>query len=345
MLISIGLIGLCLISCAKKALPPSPDRFAPHLEKIESVNRTKIDLLFDEPIDIAHLTTKSFLIVSQTGETLAIRTIGFSKKSDLVSLFTQPAKSEIYTISGLVSDRYGNIARISKRFRGSSTVDSIPPKITSISPSLGTIVLSPNIMVEVNFSEPMDTTQPIKYLVHPLEKNKMRSFWRSDWRGLYFSYADSLEPHTTVYFILMPYLSDLEGNYLKEMGYTFFTRDSFIRDTDRVEQSQVRDFLSWHLISGTLTYYNQPIKNGIVIFSEGKNKLLTISDIAGSFSLRLYPARYDIYAIADTNFDQRVDLFAQSVDSIFDRAKTLKVNLMPATESKLIDDYLFDLGF
>ncbi|MCX8014635.1 MAG: Ig-like domain-containing protein [candidate division WOR-3 bacterium] len=346
MLISIGLIGLCLISCAKKALPHSPDRFAPHLEKIDAVNRTKIDLVFDEMIDVSKLNPQNFLIVSATAETLHIRTISSGKKSDVVSLFTLPAKPEIYTITGLVSDRYGNIARINKRFRGSAIIDSIPPKIVAITPASGTLNLFHNIKVEVNFSEPMDTSKPIKYLMYPLEKNKMRTFWRSDWKGLYFSYLDSLLPHTTVYFILLPYLSDLEGNHLKELGYTFFTSDSFIGYTNQNERSRTTSSFSLPLISGTLTYHNQPIKNGIVVFSSEQRKSLTISDVAGNFSLRLYPAHYQISAIADTNFDQKIDLFVQSVDSILDSAKTIKLNLMPATESILINDYLQStLGF
>ncbi|MEO0091196.1 MAG: Ig-like domain-containing protein [candidate division WOR-3 bacterium] len=325
LVITFCLIGLGQLACAKKALPPSPDRFAPNLEKIESVNRTKINLVFDEPIDVSKLTPRSFLIISVTGETLSVRTISSEKKNEVISLFTLPAKPGLHTIYGSVSDRYGNIAHINKRFRASSIIDTITPQITAIAPRRGALKLSKNITLELNFSEPMDTTKTINYFIYPLDKSKIKSSWRSDWQGLYLSYLDSLLPHTTVYFILMPTLADLEQNYLREFGYTFFTSDSVLAPV---------------LVSGDLAYNNQPIKEGIILFSNGKTKAITISDVRGNFSLRLNPAIYNITAIADTNFDNKIDLSTKLIDSIFDTGKTIKIALSPTTEDNSVLEVL-----
>ncbi len=319
-----GLINLFLLACAKKALPPSPDRFSPHLEKIEPINRTRIDLWFNEPIDISQLSTKNFVLVSVSQDTLEVKTITAGKKSEIISLFTPPAKPEIYTLSGLVYDRYGNLLRLRKRFRPSSIIDTLAPKIIAISPALGTLNKSKNIIIEVNFSEPIDTNRAINYLTLSLDKAKITPHWRSDWQGLYFSYKDSLPPKTYVYFLLLPTLTDLENNQLKELGYTFFTSDSVLVPL---------------LVSGNLIYNTRPIKNGIVLFSRGNDKAITISRATGSFSLRLTPAIYNITAIADTNFDNRIDLSAKLIDSIF-ATKTININLHPVTEAKLVDEYL-----
>jgi hypothetical protein len=314
------------IFCAKKMLPPSPDRFAPHLSEIDAVNRVRIDLNFDEEINVSKLTPQSLFITSSAGETLRIRTISRGKTSNTVSLFTEKIKPEEYYLSGTVEDKAGNIRRVvNKRFKGSSIIDTIPPTILSIIPKIGAIKLYKRIYFDFGFSEPMDTLSNINYLVYPLDKNKIKSEWSSDWQDLTFSYPDSLLPHTAVYFILQPTLKDLENNWIANCGYTFFYTDSVIPSV---------------LASGNLYYHDKAYKNGIIIFANDTTKRITVSDISGKFSIRLDSTLYNITAIADTNYDNTVDLFTEQKNFNPKDTTTIKLNLTPILESKTIDSYL-----
>lgn len=316
---------LLLAACAKKMLPPSPDRFAPHLQEIEPINRIKLDLLFDEEINTSKLTTESFVITNTLSETLPIRTISRGKTGNTIFLFTEPTKSTQYFISGIFEDRSGNFGNVNnKKFKASLITDTFPPKITSISPNIGATKKKKNIIIDFGFSEPIDTSSAINFLILPLAKNKITPTWSSDWQSLTFSYPESLLPHTNVYFILMPTVNDLENNRIKDYGYTFFTSDSSLAPI---------------LISGHLYYENQPYKNGIVLFANETTNALTLSDITGKFSTRLDSSIYYITAIADTNLDNKVDLLAELKNFNSQDTALIKLNLEAVIESKEIDQY------
>jgi len=307
-------------------LPPSPDRFPPNLLEINPINRIKLDLVFDEDINTSKLTSQSLTITSRNGETLKIRTLTRGKTTNIVSLFTERIKPEEYYLSGAVEDKFGNIRNIiNKKFKGNTIIDTFPPIISSIAPKIGATKIYKKIYFDFGFSKPMDTLSVINYLVYPLDKNKIRWEWGSDWQNLTFSYPDSLSPHTTVYFILQPTLKDLENNRLENYGYTFFYTDSVLPPM---------------LTSGNLSYENKPYKKGIVIFASDLTKRVAVSDMSGKFSVRLDSALYNVTAIADTNYDNMVDLFAEQKTFSFKDTTTIKFNLIPILESKEIDSYL-----
>jgi len=307
-------------------LPPSPDRFPPNLLEINPINRIKLDLVFDEDINASKLTSQSLTVTSGNGETLKIRTLTRGKTANIISLFTESIKLEQYYLTGVVEDKFGNIRNIiNKSFKGSAVIDTFRPTITTVVPKIGATKIYKKIYFDFGFSKPMDTLSVINYLVYPLDKNKIRWEWSRDWQNLTFSYPDSLSPHTTVYFILQPTLKDLENNRLENCVYTFFYTDSVLPPI---------------LASGNLSYENQPYKNGIVIFTSDMTKRVAVSDGSGKFSIRLDSALYNIIAVADTNYDNLVDLFAEQKTFSFKDTTTVKFNLIPILESKTIDSYL-----
>lgn len=324
-----------LASCAKKMLPPSPDRFAPRLQEIIPVNQIRLDLSFDEEIDANTLRPDSFYITSPEEETITIRTVSRGTNANTITLYTMPLSQTQYQISGTVADRLNNRVQFRRKFRASVKIDSIPPRINRILPQSGTTRKNRNIAFEFSFSEPIDTTRPVSFLVYPLDKKRINWQYSSDWQSLTFGYStrsksgeilsDSLAPNTNVYFILQPSLADLSGNRVPNCAYTFFTTESV---------------LPLLIVSGNLYYQNQPHADGIVIFSNPALKAVTISDQQGNFAIRLDSLSYQITALKDTNFDNFVDLIAGLTD--FNPLDTipLKLNLQPVQESQEIDYYL-----
>jgi hypothetical protein len=276
---------------------------------------------------LSTITNQSFVINSYNGETLKIRTVSRGSNSQTISLFTEPSKSEVYYLSGTFEDKSRNPSSVSnKKFHASTYIDTIKPKINSVSPAINTTKKYKRIFFDFNFSKPMDTTSVINYLVYPLDKTKITWSWSFDWQSLTFAYPDSLEPKTNVYFILQPTIKDLEGNQLDIAGYTFFTSETIQAPA---------------LITGDIYYQNKPYKNSIVILSANeKTNALAISDNLGKFTTRLDNGIYNIMAIADTNFDNLIDLSADY--NSFSTEDTIKpqLNLEPVLESKEIDSYI-----
>ena len=318
---------LFLFTCAKKMLPPSPDRFPPHLSEINPINRIKIDLIFDEDINLSKITNMSFTINSYNEETLKIRTVSRGSNAQTISLFTEPTKSEVYYLSGTFEDKSGNPSSVSnKKFHASTYMDTIKPKINAVSPAINTTKKYKRIFFDFSFSKPMDTTSGINFLVYPLDKMKINWSWSTGWQNLIFTYPDSLEPKTNVYFILQPTIKDLEGNQLDLVGYTFFTSETVQPPA---------------LITGNIYYQNKPYKNSIVILSaDEKTSALAVSDNLGKFTTRLVKGIYNITAIADTNFDNLIDLFADYNNFNTDDTIKPQLNLTPVLESKEIDSYI-----
>jgi hypothetical protein len=308
-------------------LPPSPDRFPPHLSEINPINRIKIDLVFDEDIDLSKVTNQSFFINSYDGETLKIRTVSRGSNSQTISLFTEPSKSDVYYLSGTFEDKSGNPSSVAnKKFHASTYIDTIRPKIIAVLPVINTTKKYKRIFFDFSFSKPMDTTSDVNFTAYPLDKTKINWSWSFDWQNLTFTYPDSLEPKTNVYFILRPTIKDLEGNRLDLAGYTFFTSETIQPPA---------------LITGNIYYQNKPYKNSIVILSANqKTNALAISDNLGKFTTRLDKGIYNITAIADTNYDNLIDLFANYNN--FSTEDTIKpqLNLEPVLESKEIDSYI-----
>lgn len=316
-------------------LPPSPDRFPPRLQEIRSINQIRLDLVFNEDINFSALNPQSFLITSPDNEAIRIRTVSRGVSANIVTLYTQPLPASQYLISGTVTDRYDNIARINRNFRASVIIDTLLPSITRVLPKIGTTRKNRNISFEFSFSEPIDTTRPVSFVVYPLDKNRINWQYSGDWQSLTFGYStrgkpgeiftDSLEPNTNVYFMLLPNLTDLSGNRLQQSGYTFFTTESI---------------LSPIITSGTIFYQDRSYADAVIIFSSPQAKVIAVSDPQGDFAVRLDSLVYSVTAIKDTNFDNLADLYVHLTEYNPLNAIPLKLILQPIKESQELDYYL-----
>lgn len=76
----LALALVALVSCAKKMLPPSPDRFPPSLQEVETRTRSQVTLVFDEAMNGAKLKPDSFLLTGPAGETLALRGVSLEAR-------------------------------------------------------------------------------------------------------------------------------------------------------------------------------------------------------------------------------------------------------------------------
>ena len=320
---------LGILACAQKMLPPSPDRFPPRLEEIEVQNRTKINLSFNEDITPKAIIKDSFLITSISNETLLIKELTIGRKDNIITLITEKQQPIRYSVLAKVSDMEGNRAKVQAHFKGSVIKDTFPPRITNISPKTGAVKQKRNVRTEVRFSEEVDTVIPVSWIVLPKDlKDRFKTLWYPDHRQLTFTLSDSLGRDTIVYFTLLRSVFDFEGNRLLAPGFTFFTSDTL---------------LNTKLVTGEITYKNKPVADGLVIFSTTgdsiKSVALTPVDSISSFAIQIRPGIYDVTAVADTNFDDRIDLSGK-IQSFNTTAEKLVIEVYPDSLAKKLDWYL-----
>ena len=256
-----------MVSCAKKMLPPSPDRFPPHLQEIDTRTRSQVALVFDEEIDGTKLAPDSFRLTGPAGETLVLRGASLGRNDDEVQLWTPTQEPKLYDVRGIVWDRAGNPARFRGRFRGSSRPDTIAPRVTQVMPSPGSARQKRGVAIRVTFSEAMDTatlgaggetlgTVPVRgqspYMFVPAEYDtQFKRSWTSDWQTLSFTHIESLPSGAAIYFLLQRRATDLEGNRVKGPAFTYFTSDSVF------DAVPVKGRAQWH---------NGPLGTGTVLF-------------------------------------------------------------------------------
>lgn len=214
-------------------------------------------------------------------------------------------------------------------FTGSLLKDTFPPRITTISPKTGTVKQKKNVRIAVGFSEEVDTVIPMNWIVLPQAlKSRFNPLWQPNFRQLSFTLIDSLGADTVVYFTLLRSVFDFEGNRLAAPGFTFFTSDTL---------------LNTKLVTGKITDKNKPVANSFVIFSTTgdsiKSMALTPVDSTGSFAIQIREGIYDVSAVADTNFDDLVDLSGKILG--FNTTKeTLYVEVNPDSLAHNLDWYL-----
>ena len=277
---------LFLFSCARKGIPPSPDRFAPRLKRLEVQDMTHLLCRFSEPLDSLSIKRENFSITSGE-DTLNIRFIIQRDKNTLL-LLTQPQKRKDYLLSLRVADTAGNIASIKKRFRGSLLPDTIPPRIVSIHPCAGKTKVLKGV-IKVSFSEPMDTLSPLCFI---FVKGVLKKKWNKNQNLLILTFEDTLKGVS--YFLLPPLLTDLSHNPLFLGTYTYFTSDSI---------------LPRYPVYGRVYYKKSPISNAMLLFyNKDTLKALALSDLLGEFSLKIREGEYRIECFADTSRDGWIDL-------------------------------------
>ena len=311
---------LFLLFCAKKMLPPSPDRFPPHLIEANARSRVQLELVFDEDIDPGQLVPESLQIAG-----LSIRGVSMGRQRSRVLVWTEPQQSQGYSVKGVVWDLAGNAGRFRADFQGSGRIDTIAPRVTSILPAPGTAGLFRGIRIVVRFSEPVDTTLPLNYIIVPKDVESLftRS-WGPDWQDVRFFCRDSLLG-AEYYFLLLPGTQDLEGNRCLTPAWTYFSSDSVF------EGVRVR---------GRVSGIEPGRTNGVVFFNQERTVAVAPVLSDSSFNLELRSGDYSVFGVCDTNGDGLVDRRSALVQ-FNTAAESLVLFFSPESLPRLINDYLY----
>lgn len=316
---SLTLILIFLLFCAKKMLPPSPDRFSPYL--VEAIPRTRVqlELVFNEEIDSRRLVLDSF----NSNNGLVLSGISQGRDRSRVILWTREQEWREYNLSGVVWDGAGNRGQFRTRFTGSTRIDTIPPRVVAISPEPGRVNVFRNIRLSVRFSEPVDTTLTLPCLFVPQEyEARFQRSWKANWQEVEFVYKDSIARGKEVYFILQPGVKDLEGNSTTTPAWTYFSPDSVFPGV-RVRGRVVGQG-----------------KGGMVLFNKEQTRALAPILTDGSFEIKVRPGEYSVFAVSDTNGDGLIDLKTEVIE-FNTMGESLGLFFLPETLPKSFNDYRY----
>ena len=292
-------LALLVLACAKKGMPPNPDRFPPSLLDFTVVNQNRLDLTFDEPMaqkdlpgGLAHLSDYS--ITGLGGDTLPVLGVAFSPDQTVISLLTRRQQREKYVLKGITRDVAGNTVRFARQFQGSTRPDTIAPAIISVSPRMHATNLHRDVAVTFIFSKPIDTLTFGGFLVLPSSlSGRFSPRWNPGLNGIQFMLADSLGRGTVVSFLVPPVFRDFAGNHPAQAGYTSFSSDSLVLPG---------------LVKGRLEVEGGPARNAFILLEQDEPLLATIGREDGSFVLRAKKEPYAVVALADTDYDGYVEL-------------------------------------
>jgi hypothetical protein len=364
---------MAMFSCAKKMIPPSPDRFPPRLQEVETRTRSQVALIFDEEINGAKLKPDSFLLTGPAGETIALRGASLGRNGDEVQLWTPIQEVKLYEVRGTVWDQAGNKTRFRARFRGSSMKDTIAPRVARVEPAPGTPRQKRGVKVRVTFSEAIDTTSlgtvPVRglspYMFAPAEYDtQFKRSWSTDWQSLNFTRLESLPSGATIYLLVQPGAKDLEGNRAKAPAFTYFTSDTIFDavpvkgsvtwpgKTTLIPSSPSRGREEREGVAGAVFFNgtgaadsagtgpdsagpgDSPPAGTVPLRTTGLAPVL--SD--GSFATQLRKGEYEVVAVADTNGDGLADLVSPPVEFNTD-AESLSLSLEPESLPRPLNAY------
>jgi len=338
-----ALVVLAVTGCAKKMLPPSPDKFPAHLQEVETRTRSQVALVFDEEIDGAKLSPDSFQMTGPAGETLALRGASLGRRGDEVQLWTPTQELKLYEVHGVVRDRAGNPTRFRARFQGSSKRDTIAPRVVRVEPGPGSTRQKRGVRVRVTFSEAIDTSGVVDYVFAPAEYDtQFKRSWTSDWQTLSFTRVESMPSGAVLYVLVQPRVTDLEGNRVKGAAFTYFTSDTLF------DGVPVKGRATWPGALGTGAVFftesaavrvvtdslEPPRTESLPVRTTGLAPLLT----DGSFSTKVRKGEYDVVAVADTNGDGLAELVSPAVKFNTD-AESLSLSLEPESLPKPFNAY------
>jgi hypothetical protein len=305
---------LAALSCAKKMLPPSPDRFRPNLLEVDTKTRSQVELVFDEEIDGNKLQPDSFVMTGAAGDTVKLLGVSSGRQSDRVLLWTPIQSAGLYELRGRVQDRAGNPTRFRARFRGSTRQDTIAPRVTRITPGPATTSMKRAVTIRVDFSEAVDTAGKVDYMLVPSDLDTLfTKAWSTDWQQMGLVYRDSLPVSGIVYVLIQPGVRDLEGNRSRGPAFTYFTPDTVF------EAAPVR---------GRARHKAGLLGTGTVYFQQERTAGIAPVLSDGSFSTRLKKGEYRVIAAADTNGDGVADLSSPEQGFNTD-AESLDIELGP----------------
>jgi hypothetical protein len=312
-------------ACAKKLPPPSPDRFPPRLAGIVTRTRTQLEVEFDEPIEPASANPESLVVTGPGGERFAVRGVSRGRGDSRLLVWTPALPPGVYEIRGRAADRDGNFARFHGRFRASTRVDTVAPRVAGLEPRPGADRVRFGPRLNIRFSEAVDTAAGVPWFLLPAgEDTLFRTSWAKDWQSLGLGYRDSLDTGR-LYFLVVPTgWRDLEENRARAVAVTFFSTDS-APDLATVAGRVV-------IPGDTL------VRGGLVLIEADRTAGAAAVGPDGRFALRLRPGSYSALALADTSGDGVVDL-KSPVLPFSAPAESLELELAPATEALGFDAY------
>ncbi|MBN1619768.1 Ig-like domain-containing protein [candidate division WOR-3 bacterium] len=206
--------------CGKRALPTSPDRWAPKIAGVVAVDRNHINCVFSEK-----MARESFRSALQfnitntvTGETVPVIAVVLGSDDLTAHLTSLEMDTVEYILScESVTDISGNYIRpLEKTFRGSSAFDTTPPLIVSLEPKIFDIEDFGDSALRVEFSEPIDTSSVSEALFFTgnaqisfstrfsADLAKMEIFFPPD--------ADTAEHKMRLYPLVLNGFKDIAGN-------------------------------------------------------------------------------------------------------------------------------------
>jgi hypothetical protein len=341
LLVAAGL--LLAIGCAKKMIPPSPDRWAPRLQEVQTRTRSQVTLVFDEEMDGAKLRPDSFLLTGPVGETIALRGASLGRGKGEVQLWTPIQEVKLYEVRGVVWDRAGNKTHFRARFRGSSKQDTIAPRVASVEPAPGAVRQKRGVRIRVAFNEAIDTSGVVNSMFVPAGYDTLfKRAWSTDWQMLSFTRLDSLPTGAVVYFLVQPGAADLEGNRVTVPAFTYVTSDTIL------DAVPVRGKVAWPGALGTGAVFftesasvrvitdslKPPRTESLPVRTTGLAPLLA----DGSFATKLRKGEYEVVAVADTNRDGLVELVSRPVKFNSD-AESLSLSLEPESLPQPLNAY------
>lgn len=299
-------------------LPPSPDRFPPRLVEVEARSRVQVELIFDEEIDPARFQPESIRISG-----LRVRGVSAGRQRSSVLVWTEPQRSENYLLSGLIWDAAGNPGRFRGSFRGSNRIDTIPPQVTTVQPAPESKGMFRSVRITVRFSEPVDTTAPVNYLIVPrVAETVFVKSWEPSWQELRLVCRESL-PSAEFYFLLLPGIPDLENNPCRMPAWTSWTAETVF--------TGVR-------VRGRAVFDGQPVRSGVVFFNQEETRALAPILADGSFGVKLRAGTYSVIAAGDTDYDGRAELISPEFQ-FNTQSESLELRLLPESLPRMINEY------
>lgn len=213
-------------SCGRRALPTSPDRWAPKIAGVTAVDRNHVDCVFSE-----RMSRESFVSASQfriidavTGDTIPVIAAVLGSNDIIAHLTTHETDTVEYILTcESIADASGNYIRpVEKTFIGSSALDTTPPVLVSVEPGLYDLNGSLDSAVVAVFSEPVDASSPENHLY--IAGNSELGFlseFSTDYTQFKITFppeADTFESRKRLYSVMLAGFSDIAGNKMAGFG-------------------------------------------------------------------------------------------------------------------------------
>jgi hypothetical protein len=296
--VEIAVLFLLLVGCAKKAPPPSPDRWSPRVRDVEAVNRRHLKVRFSESVDSESSVQTSNYACFESTTSVPLQILAASmRNSREIDLTTSNQSDVSYTlvVSG-VKDQSDNEMAVQKvEFVGTKVLDTHPPRIVGTYPADGSAGIQADSAVIVRFSEFMDSTSVLSSW-GLLPEGHLNIHWDDGFTEFRF-FPEELQAGEVYTLYLTDGCRDLEGNRLEEWSFLTFTSDSAL------PQGYVSGYLRGEERGRTMI--------ALVDSLLRIERIAVLSDSTYRIDW-LKPAHYTLLAGTDLDDDRKFDLVAHA---------------------------------